>query len=644
MSDARAPTVTLTSASGLTAVCDRAHGALQRLALGEVVVNLFVGNALEGGPANLVLRRHGERVTHTPLIGPRSPTRWRDASAAGRLEGSGVWQGLRYRIALQLAAEQPAWFWHVQVENTGTSPARIDLVALQDLALAPYAALRLNEFYVSQYLDHTPLAHPQRGTVLATRQNQAVGRAHPWCAIGSLRRAVGFATDALQVHGLTRRLGESEPGLAGDLPSTRLQHEHALAALQDARCDLAPGASIDLGFFGRLLADHPEATSAADLARVDETLGLAEAAPPAWQPEAESDAGTSAANLFTTAPLLAAREALPADLASWCAGSARRHEELDDDGRLLSFFHGADRHVALLAKERAVLRPHGQVLRTGVLALPDESALTSTAWMGGVFHSMLTQGHVSINRCLSTVRSYLGLFRSHGLRVFVELDSAWQLLDQPSAFEMAPDACRWLYRHAGGCIEVRSVARSEPHAVGLEVRVVDGPATRCLVCLHVALNGDDGSTASRVLHHRDGAAVVFAPVADSELGRRFPDGHWRIEPADGMLIEQVGGDELLFADRRSRVQPFLALVTAPAREARFSIVGRLVAGGVDVPSREAAGAGAVLVLDAIDASSDAAASGALDRLGELLPWLRQNALIHYLSPRGLEQFSGGGWG
>ncbi|MEO7336739.1 MAG: hypothetical protein ABIV63_09170, partial [Caldimonas sp.] len=297
-------TVTLTSASGLQAVCQREHGALQRLAFGDIVVNLFVGNAVEGGPANLVLRRLGARPDHTPLLGPRSPTRWHAGPAADRLEGSGVWQGLHYRIRLQLADAAPAWFWHVQVENTGAQPVRIDLIALQDLALAPYAALRLNEFYVSQYIDHTPLAHPKRGTVLAARQNQAVGRAHPWCAMGSLRQAVAFATDALQVHGLASRVGEIEPGLAAGLPSTRLQHEHALAALQDAPCDLAPGASIDLGFFGRLLADHPEATSAADLALVDATLRLAEAAAPSWRDDVATAGVSTPANLFSTAPLL----------------------------------------------------------------------------------------------------------------------------------------------------------------------------------------------------------------------------------------------------------------------------------------------------------------------------------------------------
>ena len=37
-------------------------------------------------------------------------------------------------------------------------------------------------------------------------------------------------------------------------------------------------------------------------------------------------------------------------------------------------------------------------------------------------------------------------------------------------------------------------------------------------------------------------------------------------------------------------------------------------------------------------------SEAVQRLAEILPWYAHNALIHYLSPRGLEQYSGGGWG
>jgi cellobiose phosphorylase len=641
------------SPSGLRLECDE-HGGLRHLAFDDIAVNLFVGNALECGPANIVLRLHSlsttEPVQSTYLLGPRSPTEWHIDPDAGELEGIGEWQGLRYRIALRLGASMPVWFWHVRVENVGHDSLRVDLVMLQDIALAPYDAVRMNEYYVSQYIDHTPLVHAQRGTVLASRQNQAVGKRNPWCVIGSLNRGVAYATDALQVQGRASRTSSSGPfalpGLKGSLPSTRLQHEHAMAALQDDVCALAPGEALDLGWFGRVQADHPSATSVDDLRSVDEALALPEAAPPIWkmQPAGRS-AAASTANLFTTASLLSVVD-LQESVFDDVFGNHCRHFERAASGEVLGFFHGDDKHVALRAKESMVLRPHGQVMRTGTLALPDESALTSTVWMGGVFHSMLTQGHVSINRCLSTLRSYLGLFRAQGLRVFVEVDGRWQLLDQPSAFEMSPQACRWIYRHAGGRIDVSSHALSDPHAFGLDIDVVEGPAVRCVVCLHVALNGDDGSIVGSVRSWREEQAVLFAPLPETELGRRFPNGHWRIEPSSETSIENVGGDEALFLDGKTRALPYLTLTTSAARSARFMLLGHWIVDGPDVPASDSPAAGEPRLASnlSVAASADSPLLAGLQRLTELLPWLRQNALVHYLAPRGLEQFSGGGWG
>jgi cellobiose phosphorylase len=48
-----------------------------------------------------------------------------------------------------------------------------------------------------------------------------------------------------------------------------------------------------------------------------------------------------------------------------------------------------------------------------------------------------------------------------------------------------------------------------------------------------------------------------------------------------------------------------------------------------------------LKITAPEASPVAAAA---ERAGEIFPWFIHNALVHYLSPRGLEQYSGGGWG
>ena len=77
------------------------------------------------------------------MLGPRSPAAVRLATQG--LELSGQWSRIRFRVSLVLAASAPAWFWHVALENVGGEPLWVDLVHSQDMALADYGAVRLNE-------------------------------------------------------------------------------------------------------------------------------------------------------------------------------------------------------------------------------------------------------------------------------------------------------------------------------------------------------------------------------------------------------------------------------------------------------------------------------------------------------------------
>jgi cellobiose phosphorylase len=635
-----APARIVTSRAGLRAEIT-AGGGLRRFDCGPVALSLFIGTELECGPANLFLRSGAGKGGWTALLGPTSPTRL-GPPQAGRIGGRGLWQGIEYDISLALAAQAPVWFWHIGLTNTSSEVRELDLTYAQDVALAPYGAVRMNEYYVSQYVDHTPLTDPQRGFLLASRQNQAADGRHPWCLIGSLRRATGFATDALDFHGLASRAGEPPAGMLGELPSRRLQHEHSMAVLRDAPIRLAPGESAQAGFFGGFLPDHPDATSEADLAGVAAMLALPEASPAPSAIDLPLTGGNDVRTLFSsTAPLQAVD--LDTDALRTLFPPPWRHEETDESGARLSFFHGAASHVALRRKELRVLRPHGQLLRTGRHLTPDESALASTVWMSGVFHSMLTQGHVSINRFLSAHRSYLGFFRSQGLRVFARLAGEWRLLGVPSAFEMAPESCRWIYRHAAGEIQLRSAARTGPHALSLDIEVTAGSDAAFLVCHHIALNGDDGNAAEPLDWRRDGDSLVVTPAPGSDVGRRFPGGEFRITIGAETAIERIGNDELLFLDGRSRGEPCLCIETAPGRRASLIVRGGLVAEETQTPWRLAPGEPLTPVL-AIEPTARAELDARAARLVEMAPWYAQNALVHYLSPRGLEQYSGGGWG
>ena len=633
-----------------------ATGTIRRFDCGGISIALFPGNELEAGTTNLYLRaiRDGAAPpAWIALLGPGSATRFHQDTQQ-QLTGVGSWQSLEYRLQLVLARDASVWFWHIELTNRSRTDLTLDLTYAQDLALAPYGAIRMNEFYVSQYIDHTPLAEERRGVLIASRQNQAAEGRYPWSLLGALGRGSSYATDALQLHGTAARAALPSPGVAGQLPAHRLQHEHSMVVIRAAALPLPAGAAARSGFFGCFEPDHPAATGSRDLERLPGIFALAAAQPaversPSASPAAAQSSVSTGASLFSHAPVLATG-ALDDSARRRCFTEPYRHEEHDAEGRLLSFFAGAHSHVVLQEKELRVLRPHGHLLRTGWHLTPDESALTSTVWMSGVFHSMVTQGHVSINRFLSTVRSYLGLFRSQGLRVFAEIEGRWQLLHMPSAFEMNPHSCRWIYQHAQGLIEVGSEARSDPHELTLRLAVTAGPPARFLITLHVALNGDDGNQDGAVRWRMQGQQIVIAAPPDTDVGRRFPDGAFRIVLHEDCQPASIGGDELLFLDGQTRAQPYLCIVTAATKAATLGIRAELIDANSQQPLR-AAGEAAMTPLIRIDlpgarrqsAAVDARAAQAM-RLGEWLPWLAQNAWVHYLSPRGLEQYSGGGWG
>ncbi len=634
MSNSLAIPFRVASPSGLSAELN-ANGSVRRMDCGDIMFNVFLGNEVEGGPVNIHLRRLGETVESIPLLGPGSPAAYQ-ISERGWL-ACGTWGSLTFRLQLVLAESAPAWFWHVELQNTGTEVVACDLIHTQDLALAHYGAVRLNEYYVCHYVDHSLLDHPRIGKAIASRQNQSMGGRCPWAVIGSLRKGVNYSTDALQFHGLATRAGGQPVALMSGLAGKRLQHEHSLVAIQDEPVVLEPGAKSQRGFFGWFQADKATPSAAEDARVIDAALALPEAACPVWP--MEMTAKKPASSLFACPSLLGAMELDEAEM-SLFFGATRHHPEYEAE-RLLSFFTSTNSHVVLKAKELEVLRPHGQLLRSGGSLTPDEAALTSTVWMGGGFHSMVTQGHVSINRFLSTGHSYLGLFRGHGQRVFVEAGDSWCLLGVPSAFEMRPDSCRWIYKHQGGVIEVLASAPDDRHELRLNLSVLKGGPARFLISHHVALNGDDGSSAAPVIWQRIGRSVLVRAIPDSDVGRRFPDKGFVIEPTDGTRVDKTGGDELLFADGVSQGQPFLCFVTEPSLQAGLIIRGQLIesSGGAGAMSWNSIDSG--LRITAPQASPLAPAA---KRAGDVFPWFIQNALVHYLSPRGLEQYSGGGWG
>ena len=181
-------------------------GALAALDADDLSLLLYPATELEAGPCQLWLRTRAASIRAHGLTGPASGSTASDGVVRGD------WAGLDYVAWFEAVDSGYCWQWRVR--NAGAHEVVVDVVFTQDVALTPWDELRRNEYYVSQYLDLTPV-ETASGTALAVRQNMPDTN-HPWLAIASLTGTVGWVTDALQVRGSSGRLD-----LSLDLPGER---------------------------------------------------------------------------------------------------------------------------------------------------------------------------------------------------------------------------------------------------------------------------------------------------------------------------------------------------------------------------------------------------------------------------------------
>lgn len=156
------------------------NGSVSSIEHGRVHLNLVDGTLTDGGCVRLYLRVRKPRWAATALLGPEGPGE--AAVAEGTFAVRGEWAGLRYDCRLLLAEGEYAWLWDVEIGNAGSEDVEFDLLHAQDVGLRPPG---LNPAFVSQYIDHTILDHPELGPVVCSRQNLLAKGPRPWLMLGS---------------------------------------------------------------------------------------------------------------------------------------------------------------------------------------------------------------------------------------------------------------------------------------------------------------------------------------------------------------------------------------------------------------------------------------------------------------------------
>jgi len=643
----------LRSSSGLIIQVTRS-GAIYAIRNGTTLINQFLPGPAEDGFFRLILRWRtpdGARGW-APLVGPT--VSHRIVSTAAIEWDTVAGPGIACRTSLTLHPSLMAWSWHSTLTNTSAGPVKLDILMAQDLGLADEAAVRNNEAFISQYIDLLPVEDEHWGWSILARQNQAAsGGTHPWLAVGCEKGAVGYSTDGTQFFGEDHRLtGVPAAVNAERLPSQRLQYECAMAGLQSRTMSLYPDCTTEVSFVARFVANHPAASSKADIAR------LWEATPTSWHPATHStpepvpsEHQAPLQSLFMGSPWLHGETPIAGNWQDWFPGPFR-NEEYSSNGNLLSFFHGPGSHVVSLEKEARVARPHGHILRSGSWRWVDNEQFGTTCYAAGIFSAQAYLGNTTFGRLLPVVRSALGLGRAAGQRVFILRDGAWRQLGIPSAFVMTPGEARWIYRVGTDIIEARTWCSREHAAAFLEIRFsTPGTSAAFLVTHTLALAANEFEHSGKVTIDHDGCSAVCEPDPKSMMGTHLPGACFSIASAEPDAETELGGDEMLYADGASRGHPCLAIRT-PAVE-RFGVIlcgsndGRGTLARVlsdcrrewKTDPRPSYPPPSGILLKGTPAPAEAVA-----RLNEILPWLNHNAAVHFSAPHGLEQQGGAAWG
>ncbi|RIU94865.1 GH36-type glycosyl hydrolase domain-containing protein [Oceanobacillus picturae] len=597
----------------------------------ETLINQLMANPIDGSLNNIYLRLHTtNEIQAFPLLGVAS------TSTFSQLENGMQWKGeaagIAYTVTFQLATEN-MWFWNVELEGEGKE---VDLVYGQDLGLADKGAVRSNEAYMSQYMDHK-IFENHDGYTIATRQNQPMQSGFPYIQQGALGKTVGYSTDGFQFFGKSyRKTNQPEVLNKESLANEVYQYEFAYTALQSEKLQLH--GQQQFVFYGLFQENQEAAVTEA----VAESL-----VQQAWDNLEEAGQGTALPEVKKANKIgapLAAEELTEAEIGSYYP--ERRLEEKSEAG-LLSFFTPTHEHVVLQQKELAVERPHGHILMSGHNDVVKDTTITTNVYMYGLFNSQVSIGNTNMNKMLSNTRNPLNRMKTSGQRIYLEVDGEFRLLTMPSLFEIGFNYARWIYKLQDDVVTVTTFTMVDKAGVQLDVTSKQGKAYRFLVTNQATMQNNEYEVPYELV--TDGNMLTFTASEEAGSKETYPDLTYTM---------QVMGTEIDVKDERvlaESVEPgsasLVVLELQPTSKWTMIISGDLYG--------EKRRPAPYLFTDVVKdyrsyykevmqgfhlEQENKQDVREIEKVNTLAWWYTHNMLVHFSVPHGLEQYGGAAWG
>ncbi|MFA5974236.1 MAG: amylo-alpha-1,6-glucosidase [Lentimicrobiaceae bacterium] len=612
------------------------NGSIQHIEADPIRISLKAATLYSKSGANIYLRKRTKPLEFIALLGPKSKSTFHIKDEAFYAKGN--WEGLHYTCELRLSPQSMSWQWSVTIKNTVHNLVELDLVYVQDVGLKTITNSLVNEYYVSQYIERLVIKHNSYGSVVCCRQNTKESTGNPWLMLACKNKAASASTDGMQFLGKTFRETGIPEGLKAKTLGGEYSGELSMVALQEQPFSLTENKVHQCVFVASYLPDHPAATSKDDLKQLQNLMLEFQD-----KDSVRDKFFTKDQNLFSRSALLPVDDLSSQDLDLFF-GKERRHTE-EENGQLLSFFSGQNNHVMLRAKEILADRPHGHIMQAEAGFMADENIVSTTSYAFGCFNSHVTQGNTNFNIFLSVSTSQFNDSPETGQRIFVEIDGKSYLLGVPSAFEMGLNHCRWIYKSGSTIFQVRTWTSKTSPRVNLDFKVLNGNDVKLLITHHF-----DENNGWTVAPGNTDTEFIAKPKTGSMIADKFPQAQFRILINSPVKFETCG-DEALYYNNKTHGDSFFILDVKKTNKFSMSFIGEVCK---TVSVEKIINSDQQFALDCLDAQSglnDMSLNLSLKgnnentaAIQEILPWFCMNAVTHFLTPHGLEQFGGAAWG
>ena len=577
-------------------------GDLYDMMYDHIQINLQKGNEIDGSLSNLYVRFSDK--SYIKLFSSHLHT---IQSFDKGMIFDGQYSDMDYRIIMSVHSN--GFSYDISFKSKTTKV--ISLYYGQDIGIQDINGILNNEAYIVQYIDYKAFKD-SNGYTLCARQNQGMPA---YFQMGMDIKTIGFSTDAMQFFKTQQKRDGHIYAMDDDLLANEIyQYEQSYLTLQSEPF------SIDQTYkhiqvYGYFEPNHIDIISKPKDIKLS-THAYKDLTPFHFSKSDLADITILSGDDITTESL---SKLYP----------KRLHEEFVNN-TLYSFFLDDHAYVTTHHKESIVERSTGHILMQGDVLNATENVLTTTSFMNGVFLSHVALGNTSFHKLLGDHRHALMLHKMSGLRLYIKYKEKFHLLGMPTLYEIGLQHNTWIYVFESDVIKVHVYGDIHSQDIQLKIESLNHIPYDMFYTMQLLMGPQEWLYDLDLDMHTSGFEVVTPE--NSMAKEHYPSLAYGFKALD--TIHQKQSSKGVLEGHFTLSDKTHFILSATFKTLTYNYIS----------------------LDSTKSHAKAFYSSVLNHISlshatydtkadmHMLYWYTHNALIHYASPHGLEQYNGAAWG